>query len=204
MFISSTALLSILLLPVVFSGVYNSSSNSCYYVTEQPAASSANVFYVPAGEPIGIDREDFDLLYKMGWPVTTPNISSGYGERNSSCEKCSGYHAGLDFTPGRGTPVLAAMNGVVETVDYWGGYGYYVVIKHDLHNEVWHTVYAHMQKNSIPAEIVVGTDVRIGDVIGSVGSTGLSTGPHLHFEIRVDGIKVNPLPILQKYIPEDN
>jgi murein DD-endopeptidase MepM/ murein hydrolase activator NlpD len=64
----------------------------------------------------------------------------------------------------------------------------------------WETVYAHMQYSSVSPKIIVGEEVFIGEKIGRVGNTGMSTGPHLHFEIRINGIKRNPWPILVKLI----
>ena len=98
---------------------------------------------------------------------------------------------------------MAAMRGVIHTVENSGGYGVHVIIEHDLHSQVWYTVYAHLENNSVPKNIKPGTYVEIGDTIGKVGSTGTSTGPHLHFELRIDGVKVNPLPLLHKNIPND-
>jgi murein DD-endopeptidase MepM/ murein hydrolase activator NlpD len=145
-----------------------------------------------------------DVLYKleMTWPVLDPFISSGYGDRES-CKSCSTFHQGLDFTPGRGQPVVAATEGIVVEVSNANEYGVFVVIEHNVlfgNGQTWHTVYAHLQDGSVPSDIYPGKKVDMGQQIGRVGSTGLTTGPHLHFEIQIDGRKVNPLPILKKYI----
>jgi murein DD-endopeptidase MepM/ murein hydrolase activator NlpD len=142
-------------------------------------------------------------MHEMGWPVSDVIVSSKFGIRTPSCKKCSSHHAGVDFTPGLGAPVLAAMRGTIKEVKNGGGYGVHVVIEHDLGDEMWETVYAHLQLNSVPSDIVPGKRVTIGDRIGSVGNTGISTGPHLHFEIRINGKKVNPLPILNKNVRVD-
>jgi murein DD-endopeptidase MepM/ murein hydrolase activator NlpD len=191
-----------LLMPLVFSGVPKNLEFGCYFVMAEEQQEYQQIFFT-SGQPEEITWEKFHLLHEMGWPVDNPLVSSGWGQRVPSCKTCSSYHQGVDFVPGRGEPVMAAMRGVVHTVENSGAYGVHVVIEHDLHSQVWHTVYAHLKKNSVPANIKPGTYVEIGDIIGKVGSTGTSTGPHLHFEIRIDGIKVNPLPLLNKNVPND-
>jgi murein DD-endopeptidase MepM/ murein hydrolase activator NlpD len=188
--------------PWFFSGVKQNIQFGCSFITTEEQQEYQKRLVV-VGQPEEITWEQFHLLHEMGWPVDNPVISSGWGARDSSCKSCSSYHQGVDFVPGRGEPVMAAMRGVVHTVENSGGYGVHVIIEHDLHNQVWHTVYAHLQKNSIPQNIKPGNRVEIGDTIGKVGNTGISTGPHLHFEVRIDGVKVNPMPLLHKNIPSD-
>lgn len=190
-----------LLMPLAFSGLDNNLNYGCYVeiFEEEPETIEYLVVNSVSQE---INRETHHLLHEMGWPVIDPVVSSGWGQRIPSCKNCSSYHQGVDFVPGRGTPVMSAMRGTIHTVENSGAYGVHVIIEHDLHSQVWHTVYAHLKKNSVPANIKPGTYVEIGDIIGKVGSTGTSTGPHLHFEIRIDGIKVNPMPILQKNVSE--
>ena len=189
-----------LLIPLVFSGVPKNLDFGCSFVIIEEHEEYQENFLV-VGQLEEISWEQFHLLHEMGWPVIDPVVSSGWGQRLPSCKSCSSYHQGVDFVPGRGTPVMAAMRGTIHTVENSGAYGVHVIIEHDLHSQVWHTVYAHLKKNSVPENIKPGTYVEIGDIIGKVGSTGTSTGPHLHFEIRIDGIKVNPMPILNKNVP---
>ncbi len=117
----------------------------------------------------------------FNWPTTSKRITQYFlGWR----------HAGIDIGAASGQPVYAAEDGVVITSGWnRGGYGYYVIIDHG--NGI-HTLYAHNSKNHVK----VGERVSKGDVIASIGSTGRSTGPHLHFEVRVNGNKVNPLDYL--------
>jgi murein DD-endopeptidase MepM/ murein hydrolase activator NlpD len=190
-----------LLMPLSFSGLENDFNSNCH-IEILEVKPQAVTYLVTNSFSQEINREDHHLLHEMGWPVIDPVVSSGWGNRESSCKACSAYHQGVDFTPGRGTPVMAAMRGTIHTVENSGAYGVHVIIEHDLHSQIWHTVYAHLKKNSVPKNIKPGTYVNIGDIVGSVGSTGISTGPHLHFEIRIDGIKVNPLPILKKNVSE--
>jgi murein DD-endopeptidase MepM/ murein hydrolase activator NlpD len=147
-----------------------------------------------------VTREKFYISDEMGWPVEDVVISSHYGVRDhgDSCHSCSRFHEGVDFTPGEGKNVLAAMNGRVVEIDYIGGYGLFIRLEHDVNGGKWETVYAHLQNTSVPENIYIGKEVEIGEVIGKVGRTGLATGPHLHFEVRINGKKVNPLPLLYK------
>jgi murein DD-endopeptidase MepM/ murein hydrolase activator NlpD len=191
-----------LLLPLVFSGLPKNLEFGCYFLSAEESLYSPK-YFVADSVTQEISREQYHLLHEMGWPVIDPIVSSGWGNREASCKGCSSYHTGVDFVPGRSTPVLAAMRGVVHTVENSGGYGVHVIIEHDLHSQVWHTVYAHLEKRSVPENIKPGTYVNIGDMVGRVGSTGTSTGPHLHFEVRIDGIKVNPMPLLNKNIPNN-
>lgn len=138
------------------------------------------------------------------WPVETVAISSDYGWRTAPCEGCSSDHQGVDFVPGAGTNVFAVYQGLVTKAGWLGGYGNRVEISHFVEGEdgkvqQWTTIYAHLQDNSIGKNIYVGAVVQTGGVLGRVGSTGASTGPHLHFELIIDGNNVDPMPILGHY-----
>lgn len=127
------------------------------------------------------------------FPVAVP-ISSGFGNRIAPCRYCSSYHRGVDFVPGRGAPTYAMADGVVTQSEFSGGYGQHVYIEHQLNGQSVLTVYAHLQRDSSPLR--VGDQVSVGDFIGLVGNTGTSTGPHLHFEVRIDGVYVDPFAYL--------
>jgi murein DD-endopeptidase MepM/ murein hydrolase activator NlpD len=99
-------------------------------------------------------------------------------------------HSGVDWAIARGTPILAAGDGIVEKAGWSSGYGRQTIIRH---NNGYETVYAH--QSAIAKGIVPGARIRQGQIIGYVGSTGLSTGPHLHFEIRVNGKPVDPMRV---------
>jgi murein DD-endopeptidase MepM/ murein hydrolase activator NlpD len=118
------------------------------------------------------------------WPVNG-TITSGYGYRTHPILGYSRLHSGTDFGAISGTPIVAASDGVVVTAGWLGGYGNAVVISH---GGGVATLYAHQSR------LAVGPGVRVhrGQVIGYVGSTGMSTGPHLHFEVRINGVTTDP------------
>jgi len=131
------------------------------------------------------------------WPFPTAvPISSGYGDRVAPCRYCSSDHRGVDFVPGNGAPIFAIADGVVTAAEFGGGYGQYVYLEHDINGRSVLTVYAHMQRGSSPLR--VGDEVEVGDFIGLVGNTGISTGPHLHFEVRIEGEYVDPFAWLKE------
>ena len=131
------------------------------------------------------------------WPFPTAvPISSGYGDRVAPCRYCSSDHRGVDFVPGNGAPIFAIADGVVTASEYGGGYGQYVYLEHEINGRPVLTVYAHMQRGSSP--LSVGDVVEVGDFIGLVGNTGISTGPHLHFEVRIEGDYVDPFAWLKE------
>jgi murein DD-endopeptidase MepM/ murein hydrolase activator NlpD len=124
----------------------------------------------------------------MQWPVNGV-ITSGYGYRTHPVLGYSRLHAGTDFGAAAGTPIVAAEAGTVVSAGWLGGYGNAVVISH---GGGVATLYAHQSR------VAVGTGARVtrGQVIGYVGSTGMSTGPHLHFEVRVNGVTTDPTRFL--------
>lgn len=129
----------------------------------------------------------------MAWPVAKSGtvITSPYSTRQHPIQGVLKFHTGIDIgNAGFGAPVIAAADGVVSLAGYNGGYGNCVMINHG--NGI-STLYGHGQK----ILTTVGTEVKKGDLIMEVGSTGVSTGPHLHFEVRVNGNHVNPLQFLQ-------
>lgn len=128
------------------------------------------------------------------WPFAVGvHIGDRFGYR--SCYGCSSDHGGQDFNPGLGAEIQAIADGTVAvSTDSGGSLGVVMMIDHQINGELVTSVYAHMEYDSRRFE--VGDTVHVADVIGTTGSTGMSTGPHLHFEIRiggVDGTKVDPL-----------
>lgn len=124
----------------------------------------------------------------MKTPINGARLSSGYGMRRHPVLGYSKMHKGVDFAAPTGTPIYAAGDGVVEYASRFSSYGNYVRIRH---NGGLKTAYAHMHRISVKR----GARVKQGDVIGTVGTTGRSTGPHLHYEVLVNGKHVNPRSI---------
>ncbi len=125
------------------------------------------------------------------WPFPyAVTITDGYGPRPASVSGTS-FHNGVDFTPGEGTPIYAIADGVVTThAEDQGGFGNHVVLQHDIGGQNIESLYGHMQYGSSPLN--AGDQVRVGDFIGLVGNTGTSYGAHLHFELHVDKVPVDP------------
>lgn len=123
-------------------------------------------------------------------PVPNGKFRGGFGMRRHPILKYSRMHTGVDWSAPRGTPIIAAGNGVVEKAGWGNGYGRQTIIRHA---NGYKSSYSH--QNKIAKGVVPGARVRQGQVIGAVGSTGLSTGPHLHYELIVNGNKVDPMRI---------
>ena len=121
-------------------------------------------------------------------PVVSGRLGDGFGWRIHPILGDRRFHEGVDFAAPYGSPIAAAGAGVVETEGYERGYGKYIRVRHDRGYE---TTYAHIA--SVPSGLKVGDRVRQGETIAYVGSTGLSTGPHLYYEVRINGRNVDPL-----------
>ena len=121
---------------------------------------------------------------KLTFP-TKGILTSGFGNRISPISGTMRFHAGIDIGSDSGTPVVAAAGGEVVQAGYMGGYGYAVII---YHGGGFSTVYGHLSKFAVST----GQKVQRNQIIGYVGSTGYATGPHLHFEVRVNGALQNP------------
>ncbi len=120
-------------------------------------------------------------------PINGARISSGFGMRNHPILGYSKMHKGVDFAAPTGTPIYAAGDGVVNFVGRKGGYGNYLQIKH---NAQYASAYAHLSR--FATGVAPGKKVKQGQIVAYVGSTGASTGPHLHYEILSGGGQVNP------------
>jgi murein DD-endopeptidase MepM/ murein hydrolase activator NlpD len=125
----------------------------------------------------------------MRTPIDGARLSSGFGARRHPILGYTRMHKGVDFAAPTGTPIYAAGDGTVEIVETERGFGKYIRIRH---NGQLSTAYAHMSRF---ARLAPGARVEQGEIIGYVGSTGRSTGPHLHYEVLVDGAQVNPLSV---------
>ena len=123
-------------------------------------------------------------------PVEGVRLSSDYGMRIHPVLGGRRGHKGVDLAGPTGTPIHAAADGVVSRADWFSSYGLYVSLEH---GGTLQTRYGHMSRLNVAA----GQRVHKGDVIGYIGTTGRSTGPHLHYEVRIAGAAVNPVPYLQ-------
>lgn len=146
-------------------------------------------------------RDAFDIteFTLVQYPVGAgTSISSFFGYR--SCDGCSTFHSGIDFTPGYGFPVEAVADGVVVSSPVAdGSWGVHVTIEHVVDGVVFRTSYAHMQTGSMTLQL--GDTVSRGQVIGLVGSTGQSNGAHLHFTVQdAAGEIIDPLPWLREHV----
>ncbi|ACT57842.1 M23 family metallopeptidase [Hirschia baltica] len=126
--------------------------------------------------------------FLMKTPINGARLSSSFGKRRHPVLGYTKVHKGTDFAAPRGTPIYAAGNGVVERASRYGSYGNYVRIRHA---DGYKTAYAHM--NGYGKGIKSGVRVKQGQIIGYVGTTGRSTGPHLHYEVQINGKHVDAM-----------
>ncbi|MFC3533134.1 peptidoglycan DD-metalloendopeptidase family protein [Vogesella facilis] len=141
--------------------------------------SESGAYYDAAGKPL---KKGFNLQ-----PVAGARISSGFGMRFHPVLHALRMHQGIDYAAGTGTPILAPSDATVDAVEQQNGYGNVVILRHS--NKLT-TLYAHMSR--FQSGLKAGSKVKAGEVIGYVGTTGRSTGPHLHMEVRINGQAVDP------------
>jgi murein DD-endopeptidase MepM/ murein hydrolase activator NlpD len=167
-------------------------------ITAAPAAPSASRDEYVTGAPdlpsqvAGLGAISLPASEALSWPVVdATRISSPFGERDAPCGGCSTFHDGVDYTPREGTPVLSIAGGTV-TVAAEGtpGLGTLIEIQHNIEGRLLTSSYAHLESGS--PQVVVGDQVAAGQLIARVGSTGQSTGPHLHLELyAADGVRID-------------
>lgn len=159
-------------------------------------ATGANGHIDPRFERLGLSLARMSALERslegipQVLPARAPMVTSSYGYRRDPFTGRGAMHSGLDFKGAIGAPIYAAAKGVVTFVGRKSGYGNVVEVSHG--NGLM-TRYAHMSRFATR----VGTRVEAGDIIGAIGSTGRSTGPHLHFEVRINNRAVDPRPFLK-------
>ncbi len=153
----------------------------------QPVRSSGTV---PSIAAVPAFAQPTTVAIPSRMPVETAALTSGFGMRWHPVIGGRRAHKGVDLGAAWGTPVYASADGIVSRADWFSSYGLYVSIEHGGDIE---TRYGHMSRLVAYA----GENVKKGDLIGYVGSTGRSTGPHLHYEVRIAGTAVNPIPYLQ-------
>ncbi len=138
-------------------------------------------------ERLDVRRTYLESLPSL-WPVHGL-LASGFGVRVSPFTDTKVFHHGLDIDAPKGSPIRAAGGGKVVRCGFESRYGNLVVIDH---GNGYRTVYAHLSER----QVELGDTVRRGDLIGKVGDTGRTTGPHLHYEVQVNGLPVNPVRFL--------
>lgn len=126
-------------------------------------------------------------------PLAAERLTSSFGMRDHPILGGRRAHKGVDLAAPVGTPIYATADGTVSRASWFAGYGLFISLEHGADMQ---TRYGHMSR----LNVAEGQHVRKGDVIGFVGSTGNSTGPHLHYEVRIDGAAVNPIPYMQSGI----
>ncbi len=124
-------------------------------------------------------------------PLRNSKLTSGYGMRNHPVLRKRRRHNGVDLAAPTGTPVYATADGMITRANWFSSYGLFIRIDHGADME---TRFAHLSRIAVAS----GQRVRKGELIGFVGSTGRSTGPHLHYEVRVGGVAVNPIPYMKE------
>ncbi len=167
--------------------VSNSAVTEASYNAGVAAAAKAAAEYAAAHPPTNSGG-----VANSGWalPARGP-VSSGYGPRVAPCSGCSSFHEGTDIAGGCGSPIYAAHAGTVVYAGRYGGYGNYIRISH---GDGLTTAYGHISDGG--TLVSYGQSVSAGQQIARIGSTGESTGCHLHFETRSDGVATNPVPFM--------
>ena len=167
-------------------------ASACLAVVLSSAALGA--YAGPAHQTASASEETPEAL---SWPLETDGsvtLSALYGSRVHPVTGKTTFHSGIDIPRDAGTPVLAAADGTVEEAGFDAREGTYIVLRHGALT----TKYCHLQEGSADE----GEQVRTGDPIGRVGSTGQSTGPHLHFEVALDGAAQDPLSYLEQTVTD--
>lgn len=147
---------------------------------------------VAKGGGLGLARMLEDSLDRGEADLPAPDVTSGFGTRTDPIDGSTRFHTGVDLAGPEGAGIRAAADGVVRSAGKRGGYGNAVEIEH---GGGVSTLYAHASSLSVR----VGDKVQQGQEVGRVGETGRATGPHLHFEVRVDGRPINPQAALKAY-----
>jgi len=153
----------------------------------EKTAPSAGTIEAPTAFSSPVPTRGISVPSRM--PLEGAALTSSFGMRNHPVLGGRRQHQGIDLAAPAGTPVYATADGVVSRADWYSSYGLYISVEHGASMQ---TRYAHLSRLAVAA----GDSVKKGDLIGYVGSTGRSTGPHLHYEVRVEGLAVNPIPYM--------
>jgi murein DD-endopeptidase MepM/ murein hydrolase activator NlpD len=154
-----------------------------YLRTTNLASRSRNIFA----------RADLKILPAV-WPIMG-RLMGGYGERSDPFSGEGAMHTGIDISAPVGTPVKATADGIVLHASWNAGYGRCVIIDHGNGYQTW---YAHLSQ----FDVMEGQEIRQGEIVGRVGTSGRSTGPHLHYEVRIHSTPVNPYRFMQRQVAQ--
>ncbi len=133
-----------------------------------------------------VSENKYILTGKITSPVKNGVLTSKFGMREHPITKKNSFHTGIDIASKKGTPIFSSFSGIVEEIGYNEVYGNFITMRH---SDSLTTFYGHCDS----IKVSHGMRIRSGEVIAEMGSTGYSTGPHLHFEIRINSIRVNPM-----------
>jgi murein DD-endopeptidase MepM/ murein hydrolase activator NlpD len=159
-------------------------------LTRQMESRSSGGLGMPAAGQASASTSAAPAGGALASPLAAP-VSSAYGERRDPISGEPDFHAGLDLAAPRGTPVRAAAAGTVRFGGVRGSAGNLVEVEHD---DGTRTSYAHLES----IDVAPGERVAVGQVLGAVGSTGRTTGPHLHFAVQRAGVAIDPAPLLDR------
>jgi murein DD-endopeptidase MepM/ murein hydrolase activator NlpD len=134
-------------------------------------------------------RGDVNVL-PSAWPVNG-RLMGGYGVRSDPFSGEGAMHTGVDISAPQGTPVKVTADGIVIHAGWNGGYGRCVIVDHGNNYQTW---YAHLSR----MDVIEGQEIRQGEILGAVGTSGRSTGSHLHYEVRIGSTPVNPYRFLAR------
>lgn len=159
------------------------------------SANNMNNNYIYVGQKLFVPTNKIGLAFNVYdedliWPVFG-RLTSTYGWREHPIYHKTSFHTGVDLAAPEGTPIFSATEGVVKLAGQYGGYGLAVIVSYGKYD----IVYGHMSKICV----YKGQTLSKGELIGRVGSTGVSTGPHLHFEVRINGNHTDPMVFLPSY-----
>ena len=155
------------------------------YASKSAFSGTAAVTTFSTTKPVPAPTVGDTAVLPVHSPLIRAAVTSSFGRRRDPFHGGTGMHSGIDLAAPAGSPILATSDGVVESAGWNGGYGLLVKLRH---SDSVETLYGHMSGVAVTA----GQSVRRGDILGYVGSTGRSTGPHLHYEQRVNGAAVRP------------
>jgi murein DD-endopeptidase MepM/ murein hydrolase activator NlpD len=195
----AVVLLLALMLPLVSMGLMKDPYSYGFNETDREGT---RAFVTPSYEQQQIIRDDVVLRLYPDYPVDDPStVSSDYGYRFlSECSRCSTSHNGVDYPlSDLNNEVYAILDGTITRVEHKGEFGLHIYIEHFIYEELVYTsVYAHLRPSDVTSSLSVGDEVVQGQHIAYIGNTGLSTGPHLHFEIHKNDTVLDPEKFFEK------